>query len=316
MLMLVYIERTAAKSGKAEDEAIAWIREGKSFEIRDKDRLTSTWLPLFFSHAKYSSFTRKLYRWGFRKLNALGSSQPMVVFSNENFQRDNPSLVNNMRSTTAAKLRNELLSQTEGSVMHAGHMMGTPAQFAQLQAFQQVYGPNPAALAQQQQAMVASAAAGGANPKDNSQYLMALSRLLPSINNILGQQQMAQFQQQNQGQGGPNSQQAQLMFQQQWQFQQWQAQQAQMMQQQQQQTNSGQSNQGDDNSKANQEDVATETVGPGQSESHNGNESARDENYDKVNKKRNKKRQTRSDRNNLRGVGGMMVRGGRKGNNS
>jgi hypothetical protein len=109
MLLLVHIERICAKSGKREEsEAIGWLPGGKSFVIRDKDLFCSTWLPRFFSHAKFSSFTRKLYRWGFRKINpavAVTERASAVVFSNEHFHRDNMELLQSMRSITAAKQR-------------------------------------------------------------------------------------------------------------------------------------------------------------------------------------------------------------------
>lgn len=93
-----------------EDQSISWSNNGKSFVIRDKDALCKAWVPAFFGQAKFSSFTRKLYRWGFRKVNVSinDKGEQIVVFSNENFQRDDVSRLSKMQSITAAKIRNQL----------------------------------------------------------------------------------------------------------------------------------------------------------------------------------------------------------------
>jgi hypothetical protein len=70
-----------------------------------------TWLPLFFRQAKFSSFTRKLYRWGFRQVNMTGepllASNKEICFANEYFRRDDRALLGRMRSVTAASKRKE-----------------------------------------------------------------------------------------------------------------------------------------------------------------------------------------------------------------
>lgn len=108
-LMLLHISRECKKSGRnIEEECISWDAGGKAVVVRDQNKLCDTWLPLFFGQAKYSSFTRKLYRWEFRKLNVTAQSSPgWVYFQNDNFQRDRVDLRRNMKSVTAIKLRNE-----------------------------------------------------------------------------------------------------------------------------------------------------------------------------------------------------------------
>lgn len=118
--MLMHAERLTATSGKKpEDLPIGWSDKGQSFVIRNKVDLVSGWLPLFFRQAKFSSFTRKLYRWGFRQVNASGfpvaSTQQrnsaervsFMYFGNEFFRRDDKSLMSSMRSITAAGRRRE-----------------------------------------------------------------------------------------------------------------------------------------------------------------------------------------------------------------
>ena len=48
---------------------IAWLPDGKSFVIRDKEEFKEKVLSKYFKATKFSSFTRKLYRWGFRQVN-------------------------------------------------------------------------------------------------------------------------------------------------------------------------------------------------------------------------------------------------------
>ena len=84
---------------------IAWLPDGKSFVIRNPDEFTRKVLPKFFKATKFSSFTRKLYRWGFRQVNrGIGPDDP-IIFGNEYFQRDNAELMVKMRSITAAGTR-------------------------------------------------------------------------------------------------------------------------------------------------------------------------------------------------------------------
>ncbi|GAX23305.1 hypothetical protein FisN_21Hh009 [Fistulifera solaris] len=115
MLMLIHVEQVYANQAKkTEDQSIAWSNNGKSFVIRDKDVLCKSWIPAFFGQAKFSSFTRKLYRWGFRKVNVSinDKGEQIVVFSNENFQRGDVSRLSKMQSITAAKIRNQLAVKT------------------------------------------------------------------------------------------------------------------------------------------------------------------------------------------------------------
>lgn len=137
MLMLIHIERIQAKTGeKAESAPIGWVADGQAFVIRDKAKLCSKWLPLFFRQAKFSSFTRKLYRWGFRQVN-LAADAPQLTremfFGNENFQRDNTSLLTKMRSITAAGRRREQAAQDARRVGGPdSHLPGLTPELSQL----------------------------------------------------------------------------------------------------------------------------------------------------------------------------------------
>jgi hypothetical protein len=136
MLMLIHMEQSFTKSGKKVDDApICWTLEGRAFVIRNREDLVKTWLPLFFRHGKFQSFTRKLYRWGFRQVNLPreeSQEKRDLVFASPHFQREQRKLMVHMKSVTAASLRREqkeqenkteatkVTSNLQGSVMTQG----------------------------------------------------------------------------------------------------------------------------------------------------------------------------------------------------
>jgi len=96
-----------AQTQKEGDYCVSWLEDGKSFIIRNPDEFTRNIVPKFFKATKFSSFTRKLYRWGFRQVNrGIGPDDP-IIFGNEHFQRDKSELMAKMRSVTAASSRKE-----------------------------------------------------------------------------------------------------------------------------------------------------------------------------------------------------------------
>ena len=120
MLMLTHAERSELPIGYAR-KCISWTRDGTAFTVHDKGELVQGLLPNFFPKAKFASFTRKLYRWGFRQLSLFapdgrpGSLTGMerrkskeLRFGHEFFQRDNKPLMSHMRSVTAAGTRRAL----------------------------------------------------------------------------------------------------------------------------------------------------------------------------------------------------------------
>jgi HSF-type DNA-binding len=86
---------------------VTWLEDGKSFVINDPDTFARQVVPKYFKQTKFSSFTRKLYRWGFRQVNrGIGPDDP-IIFGNEYFQRDNAEMMAKMRSITAASTRKQ-----------------------------------------------------------------------------------------------------------------------------------------------------------------------------------------------------------------
>jgi hypothetical protein len=50
------------------DHIICWTHDGLTFVVKKPSLLVSEVLPNYFKEVKYSSFTRKLHRWGFNKI--------------------------------------------------------------------------------------------------------------------------------------------------------------------------------------------------------------------------------------------------------
>jgi hypothetical protein len=114
-MMLMHIEHVCISTGrKPEEEAIHWTKSGDAFVVRDENRLSAVWLRVFFGDTKYSSFTRKLYRWSFHKISPsvydLDRTQ-VTIFGSINFHREKKHLVLQMESQTAAKQRRSIMAQ-------------------------------------------------------------------------------------------------------------------------------------------------------------------------------------------------------------
>jgi len=80
--------------------SIRWMPNGCAFCIVDSKALVDQVLPRYFKEAKYTSFTRKLNRWGFKHFT-LPTSEPshekeMSIYTHEKFLRDNPALCQQM----------------------------------------------------------------------------------------------------------------------------------------------------------------------------------------------------------------------------
>ncbi|KAK1737482.1 heat shock factor family protein [Skeletonema marinoi] len=86
--------------------SIRWMPNGRSFCIVDSKILVEKVLPVYFKEAKYTSFTRKLNRWGFKHyslpINSAGggssatAEKEMSIYSHDKFRRDDPELCETM----------------------------------------------------------------------------------------------------------------------------------------------------------------------------------------------------------------------------
>jgi len=199
MIMLMHVDKCFPTHGEKMKLAPAgFLENGGAFFIRDKDELAANWLPLFFDKIKFSSFTRKLYRWGFKQVSILGTSLPYdtMFFHNNNFQRDRKGLLPRMRSVTAltrrkeeaaAKLRQE--QQLRAVMMSTSCLLQQQQQDINKSQITNLTGdvvPYAAATApqQQQQQQATSITAPATTTFDLSTSLRDLSEL-----SVQGQQQ-------------------------------------------------------------------------------------------------------------------------------
>lgn len=76
----------AILSNKQLANIITWLPSGKAFCVLDKDSFTKKVLPTYFREAKFESFSRRIKRWGFRKMYTTGLKQ--VIYTHDLFQKD------------------------------------------------------------------------------------------------------------------------------------------------------------------------------------------------------------------------------------
>ncbi|KAL3791597.1 hypothetical protein HJC23_012187 [Cyclotella cryptica] len=78
----------------ATDDCIHWLPDGKLFLICDKKKFAKTVLPKFPGNGVFTSFTRRLKRWGFQRI----SSGPQIgAYKNENFMKGDKERINNIK---------------------------------------------------------------------------------------------------------------------------------------------------------------------------------------------------------------------------
>merc|ERR1719162_60503 len=80
-------------SSREYSEIIAWMPSGMSFNILKPKAFVAGVLPDEFKSAKYSSFTRKLHRWGFMRHYR---GEEAGAFYHKDFQRDRLEMVEEM----------------------------------------------------------------------------------------------------------------------------------------------------------------------------------------------------------------------------
>lgn len=87
---------------------VSWLHHGKSFIIWKPKRFTAEVLPRYFPQSKFTSFTRKLNRWGFTRITR--GVETGAYFHNY-FRRDNPDFCLRMTCRNPRFLKNHLKEQ-------------------------------------------------------------------------------------------------------------------------------------------------------------------------------------------------------------
>ena len=130
-ILMEVLNRTSSDPNIA--EILAWNDDGTSFRILSRQGLEEIVMPQYFatlpgnkatSSAKYASFTRKLNRWGFRRITAKGPD--MGNFHHYQFRRDEPELIALMECTKR-RYGSRIEGDTQGIPSSAGTGGGVTA---------------------------------------------------------------------------------------------------------------------------------------------------------------------------------------------
>jgi HSF-type DNA-binding len=90
-------------------DIVTWLPHGQAFIIYKKKKFASGVLPVYFKLSKFTSFTRKLNRWGFTRITR---GHEMGAYFHKFFQRDDPRLCMQMCCQNI-RLQNEALALQE-----------------------------------------------------------------------------------------------------------------------------------------------------------------------------------------------------------
>ena len=97
---------------------IAWRPNGKCFNIMRPEQFEKVVMPRFFAKGKYSSFVRKLNRWGFRQVVGRGSPD-VGAFQHELFNRDQPKLALSMKTMKTGSVRGMNLAKRRQNALES-----------------------------------------------------------------------------------------------------------------------------------------------------------------------------------------------------
>eukprot|EP00542_Grammatophora_oceanica_P015012 CAMPEP_0194036962 /NCGR_PEP_ID=MMETSP0009_2-20130614/9337_1 /TAXON_ID=210454 /ORGANISM="Grammatophora oceanica, Strain CCMP 410" /LENGTH=398 /DNA_ID=CAMNT_0038678937 /DNA_START=154 /DNA_END=1350 /DNA_ORIENTATION=- len=122
-------------------DTITWLPDGKSFTIIRPKAFVAEILPDNFKQAKYSSFTRKLHRWGFQR-HLRG--EEAGAFFHKYFQRGRLDLVEKMTCYKPS----ELNKQSKGGGMSVASFRDPLGQRAQVMGAAGMHGMSAQAMQQ------------------------------------------------------------------------------------------------------------------------------------------------------------------------
>jgi len=108
------------------EDIVSWLPHGKAFMIHKKKRFAEEVLPQYFKAAKFTSFTRKLNRWGFTRVTR---GTEMGSYFHKFFQRSDPRMCMQMSSNSSSKASAHQQMQMgygQGYGMSPAAMFGMP----------------------------------------------------------------------------------------------------------------------------------------------------------------------------------------------
>ena len=142
-------------SDEANEAIVSWLPHGNAFHIHKKSRLADEVLPKYFKATKFTSFTRKLNRWGFHRVPRGHESGS---YYHPFFRRDEPEKCLQMTSNASAKYNGSMPSEGQSQILPAipgmmgGHgMPGVPGMFPSMSMIPGMMCPQQQMMWQQQQ---------------------------------------------------------------------------------------------------------------------------------------------------------------------
>jgi len=108
---------------------LQWNTNGDAFSIHDIPEFVNTIMPTYFQRSKFDSFTRRMRRWGFRRMERMEErSRGLVIFRCASFRRDAPALCKSMCDDR--QLKKQGISSSSSKVAYGyGSNYHRPEQF-------------------------------------------------------------------------------------------------------------------------------------------------------------------------------------------
>lgn len=103
----IFIQKTYEMINTCDPSIASWTDDGSMFSIKDQKLFAERVIPQFFDHNNFSSFSRQLNFYMFRKIQARAiykddykENAKYVTFFNKNFHREKPELLKEIKRTT------------------------------------------------------------------------------------------------------------------------------------------------------------------------------------------------------------------------
>lgn len=128
LMEILTILESESSDGTMSDQPISWLPGGDGFLISDPNEFTLKVLPRFFSQrVEFSSFTRKLYWWGFRKVTRGAGTD---AFHHDCFLKADPALCRKIkgkpRRKPAKSLSKRAIAQSQSKSSNTASAMNVP----------------------------------------------------------------------------------------------------------------------------------------------------------------------------------------------
>mmetsp|Transcript_10135 Transcript_10135/g.12841 ORF Transcript_10135/g.12841 Transcript_10135/m.12841 type:complete len:330 (+) Transcript_10135:734-1723(+) len=128
----MFLTKTYHMIDRCDSDVALWAEDGESFVVKNVEKFAQTVLPQYFKHSNFSSFARQLNFYGFRKLKAEpiltadydARTASYVRFYHENFQRNKPELLVNIKRATKSDVQSkDDIDQLRHEVMESASKM-------------------------------------------------------------------------------------------------------------------------------------------------------------------------------------------------